>query len=554
MKGFEYLVKLVKAYGIDHIFYCEAMMSRFLFEAEKTGVKRIMAHSENGAGYMADGYARASGKVGICMAQSIGAANLAGGIFDAHLANSPVIAITGKKTPDFQYRAAYQEADHRLLYEGITKFNADITDGCQLANVMRQSFREAVSGRPGPVHLDMTDNLGGIIEMAEIDQPVFADEDYAIYPPYRPSAEIKRVRAAAKLINEAKKPVLVIGRGAVYSSAQDEVIKLAAKADIPIVTTPDGKTIVDEDHPLWSGIAGLYGTGCGNKTVAAADLVIFVGTRASDQTTCNYTIPKNNVNKIQIDIDPTEIGRNFPNVLGLQGDAKTVLGQLLEVLEDARHPTWRDEVNGYVSYIKENYEKLQKLDTEIIRTERLCREVSENLPGDAVLVSDTGYSAVWSATMIKMRASQMYLRAAGSLGWSLPAAIGAKCALPERPVFCFLGDGAFYYHLSEMETAIRNNIPFVAIVNNNGAFVQVKEYIYPLFSDPQKDQYAKHCEFAATNYSEITKAMGCFSKRVTKADEIGAAIKEAIRSNRPAVVEVVTDPRYFAPSPKDPQF
>ena len=204
MNGYDYIAGTIKGYGVSHIFYVEAMLRMAMRELGELGVKRVMAHSENAAAYMADGYARMSGKPGVCLAQSIGSANLAGGVHEAWLANSPVIAFTGKKPPTYQYRGSYQEADHRLLYEGITKFNADISEAQQLPVVLRQCFREAVTGKPRPVHADLSNHTGRVIEVGSVSAPIYVEEIYKHYPPFRPAAESAMVEAAAADIDAAK--------------------------------------------------------------------------------------------------------------------------------------------------------------------------------------------------------------------------------------------------------------------------------------------------------------------------------------------------------------
>lgn len=546
MLGYDYIANTMRGYGVTHIFYIEAMFRIAMREMEAMGIKGIMAHSENGAGYMADGYARATGKPGICMAQSIGSANLAGGIQDAWLANSPVIAITGKKSSQYQYRNCYQEADHRLIYEGITKFNADASDPDQLPMLLRQCFREVTTGKPRPAHIDVTNQMGRIAELANIKEPLSIEETYKEYPAFRPAASGEAVVAAAKAIDEAEKPIIVAGRGATISGASAEICALAKKADIPVVTSPDGKTIIDENDELWSGIVGNYGMDCANRSVMDADLVIFIGTQAADQTTLDWSVPKPEVKVVHIDIEASELGKNYPNTIGLLGDAKVVSGQLAEKVTARKRPEWRAHVAAYVKATLDDYEIMKSEDSVPISPARLCAEVSKALPNDAVLVADTGYSAVWSATMIKMKPSQKYFRAAGSLGWAFPASLGAKCGLPERPVVCFTGDGAMYYHLGEMETAARYNIPVVVVINNNQVLAQCSGDLKQVHKNSE-NKGAHHFSFTDVNLSRVAEELGCYAMRVTKAEEIGTTIEKALASGRPSIVEVMTDKNIIVP-------
>ncbi len=538
MMGCEYLSRMLKEYGVTHVFHIEAMLRMTIKEMEKLGVKAIMAHSENGAGYMADGYARISGRPGVCMAQSIGAANLAGGIEDAYLAGSPVIALTGKKIPYHQYRNSYQESDHRLFFEGITKFNAEVTIADQLPYLMRQCFRAVTTGKPRPAHLDIPNRMGRTIEVAGIKEAFAIEPRFGAYPPFRPSADEEDINKALKRIETADKPIIVIGRGARLSDAGPEILKLAHKADIPVVTTPDGKTVINEIDPLWSGICGEYGMECANKALAAADLVIFIGTQTNDQTTYDWKCPPVTTKAIQIDIEPSELGRNYPDTVGLLGDAKVVTGQLADGVMALGHKVWKSEVAEYFDETMKEYEERVNCPSDCIRPEKLCAEVSKALPDDAVLVADTGFAAVWTSVMLRMKDSQRYIRAAGSLGWAFPGALGVKCGVPNRPVICFTGDGGFYYHMSEMETALRYGINTVTVINNNGILKQCAGDIDNIFKN--KDMSSKHYTFAPVNFSRVAEEMGLLGIRVEKAEDIAPAIQKALECGRPAIVEVMT--------------
>lgn len=544
MKGYQFLADTFKEYGVTSIFYMESMLENMTLELRKQGVKCVLAHSENAAGYMADGYARCSGRPGVCMAQSIGAANLAGGIYDAALANSPVIAITGKKPGVLQYTGAYQEAEHRLLFEGITKFNAEMTDPNQLPFLIRRLFKDAVTGKPGPVHLDLQNNCGITSEFADIEEVAGAETAYGAYPAHRPAADAEGIRKACEAMDRAKKPVLIAGRGAVVSGAREELYRLAKKADIPVITTLEGKTAIDESDPLWAGVIGGYGMKAANDIASRADLAIFAGTQASDQTTNGWTSPPRNIQVIQIDIDPRELAMKYPNAIGLCGDARVVLGQLLSAVKEIKRPEWRNETAGEIGRALAEYKAFTESETKVITPEKLCAEVTKALPDDAVLFSDTGNSAIWSAIMIRMKATQRYYRAAGSLGWSFPASLGGKCALPDKPVFCFCGDGAFYYHLSEMETAVRNGISTVTVINNNGGLVQVRELLDVVYQGEPSKSKEECYRFGGVDLSKVAEAMGCWSRRVTDAKDILPAILEAAESERPAIVEVITSDSY----------
>jgi acetolactate synthase-1/2/3 large subunit len=547
MLGCEYIASLFKEYGVTHVFKMEAMLRMAVREMEALGIKIIQAHSENAIGYMADGYARVSGHPGVCIAQSIGAANMVGGIHDAWLGITPIIALTGRKPSVCAYRNCYQESEHLPMYASVTKFNAEMHTPDQLPFLLRQSFREAVTGKPRPVHLDIPNHIGRLIEAAKIHVPFLCEPEYGQYPAFRFPAPPDKVMLAASAINDAASPVIVAGRGASISKAGKEILALAEKNSIPVITTPDAKTLIDEDHPLWAGIAGGYGMRCASETILASDLVIFIGTQTNDQTTRDWTVPEINTNVIQIDIDPSELGKNYPRAIGLLGDAKTVATQLTDIVVRQERTEWREKAANYLVHTLQRYNTTIHAETAIIKPERLCYELSRVLPDDVVLLSDTGFSAIWTSGFIRMKSSQDYYRAAGSLGWAFPAAIGAKCAVPDRPVVCFIGDGGFYYHLGEIETAIRYGIAPVIVVNNNGGLAQASADIKKVFKNVSDTAADTQYKFQGVRFAVVAKELGAYTELVTCASDIGPAVERSLAAGRLAVVEVITDIESLVP-------
>jgi acetolactate synthase-1/2/3 large subunit len=543
ISGARYIAETLKGYGLTHIFYMEIILPQSLIEMERLGIQRIVTHSEKAAAYMADGYARMSCRPGVCMAQSVGAVNLAAGLQDAFLAHSPVIAITGSKPPLYQHRNAYQEILHNPLYDTLTKYNVQVATIEQLPFILPQAFREATTVAPGPVHVDLLGLFGELIEGDERDLDVVVEPAYQRYPVWRPVPEELDLHQAAQALVEAEHPVMVVGRGAVASGAAEEVICLAEALSIPVATSPDGKAVMGDRHPLYLGPVGGYGRPSANYVVSQADLVFFVGTGAGDQVTMNWTLPASGTRIIHLDIDPSELGRNYPGALGLPGDAKRTLRALLErVTADRKTEVWARRAGAVAQAWQRAVAPLRDSEAVPVRPERLCKEISAVLPENAVLVADTGYSAIWSGTMIDfLHPQQVYLRSAGSLGWSLPAAIGAKCAAPDRPVFCFCGDGAFWYHLAELETASRWGIKVITLVNNNSMLGQCEPFARRASSKyPEHNTDAAYC-YQETNFARIAEEMGCFGIRVERPGEIREAIQAALDQEKPTVVDVVTD-------------
>ncbi|HEX6007097.1 MAG TPA: thiamine pyrophosphate-binding protein, partial [Burkholderiales bacterium] len=475
MTGARLFAEMMRGYDVSHIFFVPAFMLKAFAEMEDMPIARIMVHGEKAAAYMADGYARASGKPGICMAQMIGASNLAAGIRDAHMAGAPLIAITGGPTPQSRYKHAYQEVDDVTQFDAVTKFNAQVDHVTRLPDLVRQAFRVATSGAPGPVHLRIQSHLGQMTEQ-EVDLDPLVEEMYRRTPPFRPEPEGERIRAAAALLQSAQRPVIVAGGGVVRSGAQAEVVALAEKLAIPVATSLNAKATLVDAHPLNVGVPGAYSRDCANRVLHEADLVFFIGSHAGGQVTNNWMFPPPGIRVIQLDIDPEELGRNYPNAVSILGDAKASLKRLVDAVPHSAsgaRKEWVDRARSIVAQWRGENAEMRDADVSPIRPERICKDISEVLPAHGIVVSDTGHAGIWTARFIELRhATQSYYRTAGSLGWGFPAALGVKCAMPDRPVICFTGDGGFYYHIAELETARRHNINAVIVVNNNSALNQ----------------------------------------------------------------------------------
>jgi acetolactate synthase-1/2/3 large subunit len=280
MTGAQFLARMLDGYGVTHFFYVPAIVSWTLVELEKTtSIKRIVTHDERAAGYMADGYARASGRPGVCGCQMIGTSNLAAGLRDAFMARSPVIALSGGSHVGSRHRHQYQEIDGLPVFAPVTKFNASVDDVTRLPDLLRQAFRVASSGKPGPVHLALQGHYGEEIELQEADLDVLVEERFGSLPPFRPEPEQSQVRAAVRLLEQAERPVLVAGGGARQSGAGPELLALAELLDIPVATALNAKDVIPGDHPLAVGVPGLYQRESANRALLEADLVCYVGSQ-----------------------------------------------------------------------------------------------------------------------------------------------------------------------------------------------------------------------------------------------------------------------------------
>ena len=548
MTGARFLAETVHGYGISHVFFMPYIAPRALMEMEKLGIGRIQTHGEKAATYMADGYARIKRAPALCMAQSVGALNLAAGLQDAYLACSPVIAITGRELQRNQQRHAYQEVDHRAPFSAVAKYSAYVSGPAYLPHHLRQAFRLAVSDTPGPVHLDLEGIAGQAVVDTESDFEVIVEELFSQIPPFRPEAEMEQVMIALHLLAQAERPVIVAGGGVTASGARAELIALAEKLSIPVATSLNAKAMFPAKHPLAVGVPGSYSRACANQIVCEADLVFFVGSHTGGQVTNGYSIPLQGTPVIQLDINPQELGRNYPIQVGLQGDVRNTLRQMLAQTPsvEPRQP-WIGRVQTFVQAWKESVREQVNADALPMRPERLCREVSDALPSDAILVSDTGHAGIWTGTMLDLKhPEQSYIRCSGSLGWGLPAAMGAKCAAPERPVLCFTGDGGIWYHLSELETAVRCGIHTVTLVNNNHSLNQEKRGVEAIYGD-QTTGSDELWLFSKTDFAKIAEAMGCIGLTVNRPSEISGALDQAFSAKRPVLIDVKTDVDGIAP-------
>ena len=551
MTGARLFGQILKSYGVTHLFFMDAVLRRALAEMEDTGIHRILGHSEKAVAYMADGYARVSGRPGVCLAQSVGAANLASGMQDPWLGHSPVVAISGRHVSTMQYRNAYQEVDHQPLYAPVTKFHAKIDALEQMQQVMRQAFREATTGTPRPVHIDMAGFTGDAITHLTGEFDVLPDQAHTRFPAFRPGPGTDAVLRATAAIKAASRPVIVADRGATISDAGSAIGKLAEKIQAPVLATPDAKAILTENHPMFFGTMGLYGRSGGNRIMSEADLVIYCGSNTSDHTTGNYKMPKDGTPIIQIDLDPVEIGRNYSGVIGVHADVRTAVDAITVSCEPARHDEWIASAKKHVDAWRADVEKLRQSDAVPINPGRLCKELTELLPNDAILFADTGFAALWSNTMVWFNhPGQRYFRAAGSLGWSFPASLGGKCGAPDKPVVCFTGDGGFFYHLPELETARRRNIKTVTIVNNNQCLAQgLKNLSIAYGNTPEPNRKDECYEFLETDFAQVARAFGCLGLTVEKPAEFKKAFEAAMASPLPAVIDCKTEFASQAPMP-----
>ncbi|MFH1605643.1 MAG: thiamine pyrophosphate-binding protein [Pseudomonadota bacterium] len=549
MTGSRLFAEMLQGYGVSHVFFMPAVLAKALAEMEDMPIKRVLTHGEKAAAYMADGYARASGRPGVCMAQAIGASNLAAGLRDAYMAGSPLVAVTGGPRPDWRYRHAYQEVEDFSQFDPVTKFNACIDTAARLPDLLRQAFREATSGAPGPVHLQIQ-GRGAHLSEQEAEFAVLIEQDFTHVPAFRPEPEMQRIQNALSALAKARRPVIVAGGGVVRSGAEREVVELAEKLQIPVVTSLSGKASIPDQHPLAIGVSGSYSRYCANNVLGEADLVFFIGCHAGGHVTHNWIFPPAGTPVIQLDIDPAALGRNYPNLVSILGDAKIALRRMIDGVQSGSRESakaWTDRVAQLVGAWRTEEEPNLTSAAVPMRPERICREISLALPPDGVLVSDTGHSGIWTGTMVELKhPTQRYIRCSGSLGWGFPGALGVKCALPDRTVLCFTGDGGFQYHIAELETAARCGINLVVLVNNNSSLNQEITLNKVAYNNQPRGNWTDLWTYNEINYAKVAEAFGCVGMRVTTPNELRAALQESFRMQKPVVIDAVSDKNVIA--------
>lgn len=548
MNGAEWLARALAGTGMTHVFFVESTMRRTLLALTDLGVKPILAHSEKAAAYMADGYARVAMRPGICMAQSVGAANLAAGLQDSYLGHSPVIAFTGRKEPSFQHRNAYQEIAHAPLFAAVTKFSAPVDSTGELPRLLRNAWRSALADPVRPTHLDFCGLQADVIELGQTDAATQIEAEPRPIPVHRPVGADIDIERIIKLLSGARRVAIVAGDGAAASGAGPEILGLAEALAAPIATTLGARGIVPTTHRLSVGVAGSYSAPPANRIVHGADMVLFIGCDTGDQVTLNWTIPAIGTPVVQIDADPLEIGRSYPNTTGVVGDPKATVARLNQMLgRPVRDSGFAEEAARIVADWRQGMAALAERNAAPIAVERLCSEITKALPADGVLVADTGYSGIWTGTMIELNgAGQTYLRAAGSLGWAFPASLGAQCAAGSRRVVCFTGDGGFYYHLPELESARRYRIPAVIVINNNSGFGQNLTGVHRIAGN-RPGRGEELIRFGPTDFTKVAASFGVRGIRVEQPGQIAPALAEALAANEPIVVDVVTDLEPRAP-------
>lgn len=494
----------------------------------------VLVRHEQGASHMADGYARATGKVGVCMATSgPGATNLITGLATAMMDSSPVVAITGQVPVGAIGSDAFQETDVTGATLPVTKHNYLVTDVEDLAYIIKEAFQIARSGRPGPVLIDIPKDVQNAkTEFIWPEMPI-------VLPGYQPSTSASdlEINAAIKLIEEAKRPVILGGHGITLSGANNEVRELAELANVPIAQTLLGKGSVPEEHPMVIGWMGMHGDAAVNHAIQEADLLIALGMRFDDRVTGNLKTYSPHSRKIHVDIDPSELNKNVKVDVAIAGDLKVVLRQLLPHVKQKSHPEWLNRIRDWQEDAHER--DILNHDTgDQLLTAQVINDLWKYTDGNAITVSDVGQHQMLEAQYYPHQRPATLLTSGGlgTMGFGFPAAIGAKFGKPDEEVWAVVGDGGFQMTLCELATARQENINVnIAIINNNflGMVRQWQELFY--------DKRYNATPMFTPDFCKLAEAYGIPSMRVTRRDQIEASVKFARETQGPVLIEYMVE-------------
>jgi acetolactate synthase-1/2/3 large subunit len=494
-------------------------------------LRHILVRHEQGAAHAADGYARATGKVGVCIATSgPGATNLVTGIANAHLDSSPIVAITGQVARPFIGKDAFQEVDISGITLPITKHNYLVLDVGSLAKIIKEAFYLARTGRPGPVLIDLPRDVQ--IEQTEFNYPSQVD-----LPGYKPTLQghPAQIKKAAKLINEAQRPLIIGGRGIIISGAYAELKQLAETAQIPVVTTLLGIGCFPESHILSFGMLGMHGMAYANMAVAAADVIIAIGMRFDDRATGKVSEFAPHASIIHIDIDPAEISKNVPAVVPIVGDVKLVLNALNKLITSTEHVDWFQQLEGW----RKEHPSMTIRDCEGLLPQLVIRKIYEVTPGEAIIVTGVGQNQMWAAQHYCYDKPNSLISSGGlgTMGFELPAAIGAKVGCPDTTVWCIAGDGGFQMTIQELATIAQERLAVKIAIINNAYLGMVRQW--------QELFYGRRyvaTPLSGPDFVKIAEAYGIPGLRVKHKEEVVPAIERAMAEQGPFLIDFIVEP------------
>lgn len=548
--GAEAVVEMLSLHGVEVLFGLCGDTSLPLYDALARmphGMRHILTRDERSAAYMADGYARIAGKVGVCEGPSGGGVTyLLPGLAEANESSVAVLGINSDISVTARGRYALTEIDQGALMRPVTKWNAVLDRPQDIPRIFRSAFEQMTTGRPGAAHIALPfDVQNGSLERSDL----FADASLGQYPAHRVEPETSQIERAAKLLCAASRPVFICGGGVVISRAHQELLQLAEQLNAPVATSISGKGSIAEEHPLSVGVVGSNGgTPETRAIVNGADLIIFVGCRAGSVTTEKWRHPIPGKTKvIHLDVDPAVLGVNYAVDAGLVGDAKLGLALLNQALATAKRPFDASAIDEAKEQKFAKFHALAESLDQPIKPERVVAELSRALDRDAILVADAGTPCPYFSAYYELRQPGRHFisnRAHGALGYSLPAAIGAHIASPQVKCVAIMGDGSFGFACGELETAVRYRLPITFVVIGNSTFGWIKA--------GQKSGYHQRyfgVDFTSTDHAAVATAFGVRSWRVTEPGQLGKVLGEALTHAEPTLVDIVCQPLHEAHAP-----
>jgi acetolactate synthase-1/2/3 large subunit len=533
MSGAQIICESLAKEGVEVIFGILGGALLPLYDAlpQYPQLRHILVRHEQGAAHAADGYARATGKVGVCFATSgPGATNLVTGIANAHLDSVPMVAITGQVARPFIGKDAFQEVDITGITLPITQHNYLVTDAAELPGIMKEAFYLAGTGRPGPVLIDLPRDVQQ--EQAEFNYPNKAD-----LPQYKPTLQghPAQIKKAAKLIGESQRPLIIAGRGIIISKAYDELKELVERVQIPVVTTLLGTSCFPESHALSYGMLGMHGMAYANMAVDAADLIIAIGMRFDDRATAKVSAFAPHAHVIHIDIDPAEIGKNVRVDVPIVGDVKLVLGELNKLVAKAEHIDWIEKLDDW----RKEHPSLTIRDCESILPQYVVRQIYEATKGDATIVTGVGQHQMWACQHYWYDKPNTFISSGGlgTMGFGLPASIGAKVGCPDSTVWCIDGDGSLQMTIQELATIAQEKVGVKIAVLNNTYLGMVRQW--------QEMFYGKRyvaTPLSGPDFVKIAEAYGLPAMRVQKREEVAPAIAKAMAEPGAFLIDFTVEP------------
>ena len=542
MKAGEAVIELLKQEGVTHIFGIVGSSFLDILDPlyDRDDIQFIGVRHEQGAALMADGFSRISGKPGVILVTNgPGVLNLTFGVGSAFVAHSPMVVLAPSASRDHQYRDSTQEFDQVALFAPITKASFPVNKIERLPDALRHAFRVATSGKMGPVLVDIPRDL---LPGAELDLDLSPPETYRTGQT-RSRGDRALIDKAARVMLAAQRPVIVAGGGVVWSNAGSEVTRMADLLGAPIVTSYGRADAVPNDHPHFLGHLGRLGSEEGAEAIRQADAILAVGTRLGQSTTFfdNRFVPAG-VPIVQIEIDPRELGRNYPIAVGIEGDAKAVMMELLDLVQQAEprpDPAWVSEIGDWYARRSQRLEDEGNLSSMPVKPQRVYAELRKVIPRDAIIALDAGLAPNFGQDRLMYYEPRSLMTSLdlGGLGFSFPAAIGASFAAPDRPVINFNGDGGFLFNAQEFETAVRYGLKLVTVVMNNDCWGSEKAYQRYAFNERYVGADTVNPRF--DKYAELFGGTGFY---VERPEDIGNAMLEALKIDGPSIIEIPVDP------------